>query len=126
MMIKPMETECGIQGKAYVYWKSWQEAYAGLLPREFLKDVYTLERYQGWAVRFPKNILVAIVDEKVIGFASYVSSNQKDLQGSGEFYALYVLTDYDDQKIGYQLLQAAVEKLQSYETISFWVLEGNA
>ncbi len=120
-----METEEEILGKAYVHWKSWQEAYADLLPQEFLKNTYTLERCQDWAVRYPQNILVALVDEQVVGFACYGASSQEDLQEAGELYALYVLADYYDQGIGYQLMQAALEKLQSYETVSLWVLEGN-
>ncbi|HFU4459428.1 TPA: N-acetyltransferase family protein [Streptococcus suis] len=126
MFIKPMESETEIQGKAYVHWKSWQEAYADLLPQEFLKNTYTFERCQDWAVRYPQNILVALVDEQVVGFACYGASNQEDLQEAGELYALYVLSDYYGQKIGYQLIQAALEKLQSYKQISLWVLEGNA
>lgn len=125
MIIKQMETDEEILGKAYVHWKSWQEAYADLLPQEFLKNTYTLERCQDWAVRYPQNILVALVDEKVVGFACYGSSSQEDLQEAGELYALYVLADYYDQGIGYQLIQAALEKLQSYETVSLWVLDGN-
>ncbi|HEP1818390.1 TPA: GNAT family N-acetyltransferase [Streptococcus suis] len=125
MIIKQMETEEEILGKAYVHWKSWQEAYADLLPQEFLKNTYTLERCQDWAVRYPQNILVALVDEQVVGFACYGASSQEDLQEAGELYALYVLADYYDQGIGYQLMQAALEKLQSYETVSLWVLEGN-
>ncbi len=124
MMIKPLETKSEILGKAYVHWKSWQEAYADLLPQEFLKNTYTLERCQDWAVRYPQNILIAVMDDKVVGFACYGSSSQEDLQGAGELYALYVLADYYDQKIGYQLMQAALEKLQSYETVTLWVLEG--
>ncbi|HFI0263975.1 GNAT family N-acetyltransferase [Streptococcus suis] len=126
MLIKPMESETEIQGKAYVHWKSWQEAYADLLPQEFLENVYTLERCQDWAVRYPQNVLVALVDERVVGFTCYGASSQEDLQPAGEIYALYVLSDYYGQKIGYQLMQAALEKLQSYKQISLWVLEGNA
>ncbi|CYU15227.1 GNAT family N-acetyltransferase [Streptococcus suis] len=115
MMIKPLETKSEMLGKAYVHWKSWQEAYADLLPQEFLKKTYTLERCQDWAVRYPQNILIAVMNDKVVGFACYGSSSQEDLPGAGELYALYVLTDYYDQKIGYQLMQAALKKLQSYE-----------
>lgn len=126
MFIKDMETEKEIQGKAYVHWKAWQEAYADLLPQDFLQKTYTLERCQDWAVRYPQNILVALVDEQVVGFACYGASSQADLSQAGEIYALYVLADYYDQGIGYQLMQAALEKLHSYHRVSLWVLEGNA
>lgn len=46
MIIKSMETEEEIRGKAYVHWKAWQEAYAELLPSDFLKTVRTLESCQ--------------------------------------------------------------------------------
>lgn len=65
-------------------------------------------------------------DDQVVGFVCYGVSSQADLQAAGEIYALYVLADFYDRGIGYQLMQAALEKLQSYETISLWVLEGNA
>ncbi|HEL1584115.1 TPA: GNAT family N-acetyltransferase [Streptococcus suis] len=125
MQIRPMQTEEEIKGKAYVHWKSWQEAYADLLPQDFLQKTYTLERCQDWASRYPQNILVALVDEQVVGFACYGASSQEDLQEAGELYALYVLGDYYGQGIGYQLMQAALGKLQSYKRISLWVLEGN-
>ncbi|HFI0149965.1 TPA: N-acetyltransferase family protein [Streptococcus suis] len=125
MLIKPMQTEEEIKGKAFVHWKSWQEAYADLLPQDFLQKTYTLERCQDWAFRYPQNILVALVDEQVVGFACYGANSQEDLQEAGELYALYVLADYYGQGIGYQLMQAALGKMQSYERISLWVLEGN-
>ncbi|HEL1640323.1 TPA: GNAT family N-acetyltransferase [Streptococcus suis] len=125
MQIRPMQTEEEIKGKAYVHWKSWQEAYADLLPQDFLQKIYTLERCQDWASRYPQNILVALGDEQVVGFACYGASSQEDLQEAGELYALYVLADYYGQGIGYQLMQAALGKLQSYKRISLWVLEGN-
>ncbi|HFI0648263.1 TPA: N-acetyltransferase family protein [Streptococcus suis] len=100
MLIKPMQTEEEIKGKAFVHWKSWQETYADLLPQDFLQKTYTLERCQDWAFRYPQNILVALVDEQVVGFACYGANSQEDLQ-------------------------AALGKMQSYERISLWVLEGN-
>lgn len=84
MQIRPMQTEEEIKGKAYVHWKSWQEAYADLLPQDFLQKIYTLERCQDWASRYPQNILVALVDEQVVGFACYGASSQEDLQEAGE------------------------------------------
>lgn len=125
MLIKPMQTEEEIKGKAYVHWKAWQEAYTDLLPQDFLQKTYTLERCQDLAFRYPQNILVALVDERVVGFTCYGSSSQEDLQEAGELYALYVLADYYGQGIGYQLIQAALEQMQSYKTIFLWVLEGN-
>ena len=31
LILKPMETEEEIRGKAFVHWKSWQESYRGIV-----------------------------------------------------------------------------------------------
>lgn len=31
IIIKPMESDSEIRGKAYVHWKAWQDAYSGLV-----------------------------------------------------------------------------------------------
>ena len=31
IVIKPMETDAEIRGKAFVHWKCWQEVYPGLV-----------------------------------------------------------------------------------------------
>ena len=43
MYIKEMQLDKEIEGKAYVHWKAWQEAYASLLPQEFLQERRTLD-----------------------------------------------------------------------------------
>ena len=56
--IKKMETDDEIRGKAYVHWKSWHEAYPGIISREYL-DSHTLEKCEKLAFRWGGNILVA-------------------------------------------------------------------
>ena len=36
IIIKPMETEDEIRGKAFVHWKSWQESYRGIVDDGYL------------------------------------------------------------------------------------------
>lgn len=124
MKIKEMVTDEEIAGKAYVHWKAWQEAYAGLLPKDFL-DRRSLEQCQKWARSYPQDILVAVVEGQVVGFASYGRSGSADLGAAGELYALYLLEDYHGQGIGFALMQAALDRLAVYSTIVLWVLEGN-
>lgn len=125
MFIKAMETREEIIGKAFVHWKAWQEAYAELLPPDFLETVCTLESCQDLAFRYPQNTLIALVDNQVVGFACYGPSSQKDLEEAGELYAIYILADYYGQGIGYQLVKAALEQMKNYDIISLWVLKGN-
>ncbi|MBO4360151.1 MAG: hypothetical protein J5822_04670, partial [Eubacteriaceae bacterium] len=43
IVIKKMETDSEVRGKAYVHWKAWQEAYAGIVDQSFL-DALTREK----------------------------------------------------------------------------------
>ena len=44
IVIKKMETDAEIKGKAYVHWKSWQEAYSGIVDQRYL-DSLTLDKF---------------------------------------------------------------------------------
>ena len=68
--IKPMETAAETEGKAYVHWKSWQEAYAGIVDPAYLSAL-TLEKCLTIARRFPDRILAAKDGDRVVGFAGY-------------------------------------------------------
>jgi len=43
IVIKSIETEEEIRGKAYVHWKSWQESYVGIVDAGYLARL-TLEK----------------------------------------------------------------------------------
>jgi ribosomal protein S18 acetylase RimI-like enzyme len=124
--IVPMASEQDMDGKAYVHWKAWQEAYAGLVDSAFLAN-HTLEKCQAMARRWPDNILLAKTDEgRVIGFVGYGKNRDNDLADSGEIFAIYVLRDYYDKKAGYALMEAGMEKLMDYSRVAVWVLADNA
>ena len=113
-----------IAGKAYVHWKTWQEAYTGLVDQAYL-DGLSVERSIERARRWPDNTLVAEADGRIVGFACYGECRNEDLHGCGEVYAIYVLEEYQKRKIGYALMNACFEKLSEYPAIAVWVLEGN-
>ena len=48
VVIKKMETDTEIREKAYVHWKSWQEAYSGIVEKKYL-DEHTLEQCEEMA-----------------------------------------------------------------------------
>ena len=123
-IIKPIETADEIDGKAYVHYKSWQETYAGLIDADYLKSM-TEERCRQIAHKWTDNILVAKVDDAVVGFVGYGTYRDGSLADCGEVFAIYVLAGYYGKKIGYELMNAAFEKLSSYQKIAVWVLKGN-
>lgn len=122
--IKPMESSSEIEGKAYVHWKSWQEAYKGLIDQAYL-DNLTLNKCIKRAYQWPDNIFVARDGNKVIGFVGYGSCQDDALPETGEVFSIYVLSEYYGKKIGYALMQTALCALSEYRQITLWVLKGN-
>ena len=48
IILKKMETDEEIKGKAYVHWKSWHESYTGIVSQEYL-DKLTFEKCEKMA-----------------------------------------------------------------------------
>lgn len=124
IVVKQMESDSEIRGKAYVHWKSWQDAYIGLVDQAYL-DSHTLEKCTDIAFHWLNNIIVAKVDDKVVGFVGYGPYRDDSLPETGEVYSIYILKEYYDQKVGYKLMSAAIDQLSEYPQIAVWVLEGN-
>ena len=125
-ILKPMETEAEIRGKAYVHWKSWQESYAGIVDAGYL-DRLTLEKCEEIAFRYPESVLVAKDGERVVGFAAagrYRGTDGSD-SDEGEVYAIYVLSEYQKQKLGYALMRACLDRLRDCRKIFVWVFKDN-
>ena len=122
--IIPMVTDEDMDGKGYVHWKSWHETYNGLIDPFYMERI-TLEKCVHMAHRWPQNVMIAKDGNKVIGFVGCGEYRDDALAGCGEVYAIYVLADYYDQKVGYALMNAAFEKLAAYKKIAVWVLRGN-
>lgn len=123
-VIKKMESEAEIEGKAYVHYKSWQETYAGLIDTEYLKGM-TLQKCTAIARKWTDDILVAKDGEKVIGFVGYGAYRDGTLPEHGEVYGIYVLAEYHGTKVGYELMNAALKMLSEYRRIALCVLKGN-
>ncbi len=124
IIIKPMESEAEIEGKAYVHHKAWQETYAGLIDGDYLAGM-TLEKCTAIAHKFTDNLIVAKDGERVVGFAAYGAYRDGSMPDCGEVYAIYLLAEYQGKKIGYTLMKEAIERLADYKRIAVWVLKGN-
>ena len=123
IIIKKMETDAEIKGKAYVHYKSWHEAYSELIDHDYLKNV-TMEKCEMIAYKWPDNIFVAKDEEKVIGFIGYGKYRDEQLPDTGEIFAVYVLKEYYGKGVGQALMREALKKLP-YSQIALWVLKGN-
>ena len=54
---------------------------------------------------------------KVIGFVGYGANSDDTLTDCGEVFALYVLAEYHGKKVGFELMNAAFEKLTGYKKL---------
>ncbi len=123
IIIKKMETDEEIRGKAYVHWRSWQEAYRGIVSQDYL-DRLTLEKCEKLAFSWPENTLVAKEDDRVIGFVCY-GDRGEEAPNVGEIFALYVLADYYGKGVGLCLMNAGLEQIKRFSQVCLWVLKGN-
>ena len=123
LTIKQMETPEEIEGKSFVHWQTWREAYDDLLPAEF-QETMTLERCRFFSQKYPENTLIAMDGKKVVGFISYGNFRDEAIQ-AGEIIALYVLKDYYGKGVSEQLMHAAFDVLNHFSEIYLWVLKDN-
>lgn len=123
-----------LRGKAYVHFRSWHEAYAGIVPAAYL-DRLTLEKCEELAFRWRDNIIVAKDGDRVIGFAGYGDAkdgaaepnrDEKDTPRDGEIFALYVLSEYYGQGVGAALTDEAMRLLGKRRRVRLEVLADNA
>ena len=124
-LIKPMETDAEKRGKAYVHWKSWQEAYAGIVDAGYLERM-SLEKCEKISFQYPEGVFVAKEGERVVGFAAVGRYRRAEAEtDEGEVYALYVLQEYQKRKIGYALMKRCLETLRACRAVYVWVLRDN-
>ena len=115
-----------------VHVRSWQGAYAHVLPPERLADLSIEARAAGWrewleAARPRSAMVVAERGGDVVGFASVGPTEDADAPDLGEVYAIYVLPEAWGTGVGRELMTAAVEALTAAEFAEaiLWVLDDN-
>lgn len=123
IIIKRMETDEEIRGKAFVHWKAWHESYPGLISQEYL-DNLTYEKCESIAFNWQDNLIVAKDRNTVIGFAGY-GDRGEEAPCVGEIFALYIMSEYYGTGVGLKLMQAGLKELSAYPEVCLWVLKAN-
>jgi ribosomal protein S18 acetylase RimI-like enzyme len=104
---------------------SWQHAYRGIFPDEFL-DSLDRDRREGWWRRFiAGGARVHVVGpDRVVGFCHAGLSDQA---GWGEVFAIYVHPGHWGLGLGRELLSAGQDTIaeSGLSHALLWVLEGN-
>lgn len=112
--------------------RSWQVAYAPLLPAAFLASMSVPERTQRWQgilAGLASVTAVAEVERNVVAFVSY--GNCRDAgapAGRGEVWAIYAAPESWGRGAGRALLAHAVDMLAAagYRETALWVFTDNA
>jgi ribosomal protein S18 acetylase RimI-like enzyme len=115
---------------ARIHVEAWRDAYAALLPPEYLARLdprIEAARWNRASVSRLENTLVADCDGEVAGYAIIGPARGQQVQPAGEIYALYVETDWREQGIGRALVDAAFDRFrkQHLSKAVIWCLEGN-
>ncbi len=117
---------------AEVHVASWQGAYRGLLPDEFLDGLNVERRAQWWtqAINDPEiDVFVSLDDAgRIVGFASVQKSRDPDApEGTGELTTIYVLPEWWGRGHGRALMEASLGRARErgFGRVTLWVLNTN-
>ena len=130
MRLRPAQPEDAL-AVARVHVRSWQIAYRGLLPDDYLSQLRPEDRAAKYNFTHtdpqkPYTIL-AEDDALIAGFATTMPSRDPALPNYGELAALYVHPDFWNRGIGAALIVAARTRLieQGFRQACLWLLDGN-
>ncbi|WP_020661817.1 GNAT family N-acetyltransferase [Amycolatopsis benzoatilytica] len=119
---------------AAVHVSSWQAAYSGLMPDEFLSGLSVPARTESWAENLanpslPHTVLVASEagSGETAGFAVFGPGRDDDTTPeTGELSAIYLLPAQWGNGLGRALHEECVRGLAArFETATLWVLSAN-
>ena len=116
---------------AEIHVATWQAAYEGVMPDDYLKTMTVEKRLVYWreAIEFSDpQILVAIESDKVVGFVGFDRSRDPGTKSTvGEIWALYVTPAHWRQGAGLALWDGARDGLkeEGCTQVTLWVLLQN-
>lgn len=109
---------------ADVHITSWQRAYDGIFPDEFLSGLDRGAREKWWRDQLDGGARVPVTGNPAAGFCFV---GDADDEGWGEVFAIYVHPDHWGEGMGYRLLEAGLGQLRDmgHERALLWVLSDN-
>ena len=123
-------------GIAIVHVRSWQAAYRGLVPQDYLDSLDAEQRRPVWErivgeAEWPRaGTLVAEEGKNVVGFASICPARDDDKEpaNAGELAAIYLLPEAWGKGLGRELMISALSALSDagFGEATLWVLDTNS
>lgn len=112
-----------------VHQTAWQFAYQGIIPHLALQRMIQKRDCAWWEQMLARKtaILVTLVYNNIVGYATYGQNRIPTLPGNGEVYELYVRPEYHGMGLGTDLFLAARKQLLTNQLVGsvVWVLEDN-
>ncbi len=117
---------------AEVHVRSWQEAYTGIVPSEFLDSLDVQRRTANWT-RFlaagPDDGVYTWVAEsgpRLVGFVSVGPSRDEDAgRGDREIYSIYLDPGTWGHGVARELMRTVIAEVGDRTALSLWVLADN-
>ena len=103
---------------AHVVTVAWNETYKGIVPDEFLNNLYLNEeeRATNSYNKFNEkdnHQYVLEVDNKIVGFINVGLSDEEEYKNCGEIHALYIIKEYQGNGFSKLLIDAGIKELKS-------------
>ncbi|WP_183143320.1 GNAT family N-acetyltransferase [Paraburkholderia sp.] len=116
---------------ATVHVATWQAAYIGIIPEQFLNDLTVTGRTAGWQKALGSGrirVLLAHTGNMLVGWVAFGRCRDEDKDGQwAEVEAFYVLPSWWGKGVGRSLSDAAQTRLRDagYKHVALWVLAEN-
>ena len=116
---------------AEVHVESWQRAYRGILPEQYLASLSVADREAMWrrlVEQQPSHLLVARAAGQVVGFVAFGASRDDGAPiDRAEIWAIYVNAASWSTGAGRLLWLEALQRIvaEGYKSVSLWVIAGN-
>jgi GNAT superfamily N-acetyltransferase len=114
-----------------VHVQVWHEAYAGVMPHEYLAGLDPARMVEVWRARLaaplPGSVLlVGTADGRLVGMAAAGPSRDDPPDPPVELYAINVLAAHHGTGLASRLFETALDAAAGDGPVSLWVLEVNA
>ena len=117
---------------AHVVTITWNETYKGIVPDDFLNNLYLNEddRANNSYNNFNEDNnhqYVLEVDNKIVGFINVGDTKESEYLNCGEIHALYIINEYKGYGFGKALVETGKKELKNmgFDKMIIGCLEGN-
>jgi ribosomal protein S18 acetylase RimI-like enzyme len=125
-------TEGDAAGIARVHVRSWQEAYAGIVPDAYLASLDADERTAQWRRYLREgpgeeiHTWVALSGDRVVGFVTVGPSRDEDARrGDREIFSIYLDPGTWGHGVARDLMRTVIGDIGDKTTVTLWVLADN-